>query len=194
MKALKTAIISITTMTFLSCSETQPEYNFNFFLLDNCKICSNPFQRVDKVEEMLNAVNSIKNEYGEDTNIVDGFLVFDDITINNPPAGKNYSDFYIPYYYNSPNCWTEPRRRGDVTVHLDQELLKQNSKGWDLFLKSKDGDKFDLFVLNPKLKYTNPDHACDGSSFYINNYTGILLVPKEAIQGSNINAELLSQY
>jgi hypothetical protein len=195
MKTLKIILLSLTSTLLFSCGETPEEvYDYQMFYLEDCIICKDPFQQVETVEEMVSSLNSIKNEYGENTDTVSGFLMFDDIEIVNPPAGKDYSRFRIPYYYSSPNCWTEPRRRGSLTVDLNHELLKQNSKGWDLFLKSKDGDKFDLFVLDPVMKYTHPDHACDGTSFSIYEYRGMLLVPKEVIINGTVDYELLDKY
>ena len=192
----KFILLTFTFTLLLSCGGPKVDYNYQVFNLSDCIVCQNPFKYgASDVEELVSSLYSVKNEYGENTDVLDGWLIFDDIPIVNPPAGKIFSFFQIPFYYNSSNCYFEPRRRGNLRVTFFQWMIEENSKNsWDLFLRSKDGDKFDLFLLYPEFEFESASHACDGFTFSITDYKGIFLGPKEVIMNGKFDEELMSRY
>ena len=199
---VKRLIIFSLTLMLCSCGggrdekAEEVEYNIQNFNIDYCIICKDPFQigKTD-VEDSFTNLYSEKNEYGENTDRFDDLLFFDDITLVVPPAGKRYSFFNIPITWYSQNCWTGRTRNTNFYIDLDQELLKKvHPRGWELFLKARNGEKFDLVLHKPRFKYSYPEHACDEFSISLLDYNGIMIVPKEATVNGVSNLEIWKKY
>lgn len=159
-----------------------------------CIICKDPWTSYQSISEVTN-LKSAKNKWGEEGITADGWVLFNDVELSIPPAGKDFADFYIDFNYFAKNCWSNPYRESRVSIGS----ISADAINNDFLYDAVNKQKFDVLYKNPTISNKSyPSHACEswGLSFGLGemivlskdfyNYNGI----NSSLNNSGINFEL----
>ena len=127
---------------------------------EECKKCRDPWMDYSRLSEITNLKGEL-DKWGEESSVsVDGWVLFKNVKLIIPPAGKDFADLKIEFKYNSSNCWEllgGPIRESHIRIGP-----KTYWKNEDFLYNASDGQKFDIMMKDPLFDSRGfPSDACD---------------------------------